>query len=111
MREQTGTGAEDPRIAKGTKTNTGNAGGGRRHWTGLSGRNRARYQNAFIKLVNALDVSADELIGLETKSGRDYYTQKLSEQLQSLTQEEAAAVLSILETTIQQVKNLRNETV
>ena len=35
----------------------------------------------------------------------------LSEQLQSLTQEEAAAVLSILETTIQQVKNLRNETV
>ena len=59
----------------------------------------------FIKLVNALDVSADELIG------RDYYTQKLSEQLQSLTQEEAAAVLSILETTIQQVKNLRNETV
>ena len=65
----------------------------------------------FIKLVNALDVSADELIGLETKSGRDSYTQKLSEQLQSLTQEEAAAVLSILETTIQQVKNLRNETV
>ena len=65
----------------------------------------------FIKLVNALDVSADELIGLETKSGRDYYTQKLSEQLQSLTKEEAAAVLSILETTIQQVKNLRNETV
>ena len=61
--------------------------------------------------VNALNVSADELIGLETKSGRDYYTQKLSEQLQSLTQEEAAAVLSILETTIQQVKNLRNETV
>ena len=53
----------------------------------------------------------DRLIGLETKSGRDYYTQKLSEQLQSLTQEEAAAVLSILETTIQQVKNLRNETV
>lgn len=65
----------------------------------------------FIKLVNALDVSADELIGLETKSGRDYYTQKLSEQLQSLTQEEVAAVISILETTIQQVKNLRNETV
>ena len=65
----------------------------------------------FVKLVNALNVSADELIGLETKSGRDYYTQKLSEQLQSLTQEEAAAVLSILETTIQQVKNLRNETV
>ena len=32
----------------------------------------------FIKLVNALDVSADELIGLETKSGRDYYTQKRS---------------------------------
>ena len=64
----------------------------------------------FIKLVNALDVSADELIGLETKSGRDYYTQKLSEQLQSLTQEETAAVLSILETTIQQVKKLRNET-
>ena len=55
----------------------------------------------FIKLVNALDVSADELIGLETKSGRDYYTQKLSEQLQSLTQEEAAAVLSILETSSQ----------
>lgn len=54
----------------------------------------------FIKLVNALDVSADELIGLETKSGRDYYAQKLSEQLQSLTQEETAAVLSILETTI-----------
>ena len=65
----------------------------------------------FVKLVNALNVSADELIGLETKSGRDYYTQKLSEQLQSLTQEEAAAVLSILETTIQQVKNVRNETV
>ena len=64
----------------------------------------------FIKLVNALDVSADELIGLETKSGRDYYTQKLSEQLQLLTQE-AAAVPSILETTIQQVKNLRNDTV
>ena len=62
----------------------------------------------FIKLVNALDVSADELIGLETKSGRDYYAQKLSEQ--TLTQEETAAVLSILETTIQQVKKLRNET-
>ena len=44
----------------------------------------------FIKLVNALDVSA--------------------EQMQSLTQEETAAVLSILETTIQQVKKLRNET-
>ena len=58
----------------------------------------------FIKLVNALDVSADELIGLETKSGRDYYAQKLSEQMQSLTQEETAAVLSILETTIQQEK-------
>ena len=43
----------------------------------------------FIKLVNALDVSADELIGLETKSGRDYYAQKLSEQMQSLTQEES----------------------
>ena len=64
----------------------------------------------FIKLVNALDVSADELIGLETKSGRDYYAQKLSEQMQSLTQEETAAVLSILETTIQQVKKLRTET-
>lgn len=64
----------------------------------------------FIKLVNALDVSADELIGLETKSGRDYYVQKLSEQMQSLTQEETAAVLSILETTIQQVKKLRTET-
>ena len=62
--------------------------------------------------LNALDVSADELIGLETKSGRDYYTQKLSEQLQSLTQEEAAAVLSILENRrLQQVKNPRNETV
>ena len=60
--------------------------------------------------INALDVSADELIGLETKSGRDYYAQKLSEQMQSLTQEETAAVLSILETTIQQVKKLRNET-
>ena len=57
----------------------------------------------FIKLGN-------ELIGLETKSGRDYYAQKLSEQMQSLTQEETAAVLSILETTIQQVKKLRNET-
>ena len=65
----------------------------------------------FIKLVNALDVSADELIGLETRSGRDYYAQKLSEQMQSLTQEETAAVLSILETTIQQVKKLRNETI
>lgn len=64
----------------------------------------------FIKLVNALDVSADELIGLETKSGRDYYAQKLSEQMQSLTQEETAAVLAILETTIQQVKKLRTET-
>ena len=63
----------------------------------------------FIKLVNALDVSADELIGLETKSGRDY-AQKLSEQMQSLTQEETAAVLAILETTIQQVKKLRTET-
>ena len=30
--------------------------------------------------------------------------------MQSLTQEETAAVLSILETTIQQVKKLRNET-
>ena len=64
----------------------------------------------FIKLVNALDVSADELIGLETRSGRDYYAQKLSEQMQSLTQEETAAVLAILETTIQQVKKLRTET-
>ena len=63
----------------------------------------------FIKLVNALDVSADELIGLETKSGRDYYAQKLSEQMQSLTQEETAAVLAILETTIQQVKKLRTD--
>ena len=61
--------------------------------------------------LETLAEAAEELIGLETKSGRDYYTQKLSEQLQSLTQEEAAAVLSILETTIQQVKNLRNETV
>ena len=40
----------------------------------------------------------------------NYYAQKLSEQMQSLTQEETAAVLSILETTIQQVKKLRNET-
>lgn len=65
----------------------------------------------FIKLVNALGVSADELIGLETMSGRDYYAQKLSDQLRSLTQEESAAVISIMETTIQQVKKLRNETV
>lgn len=115
MREQTGTGAEDPRIAKGTKTNTGNAGGGRDIGLVYLGEIERGIKmpslKTFIKLVNALDVSADELIGLETKSGRDYYTQKLSEQLQSLTQEEAAAVLSILETTIQQVKNLRNETV
>ena len=55
-------------------------------------------------------VTMQKLIGLETKSGRDYYAQKLSEQMQSLTQEETAAVLSILETTIQQVKKLRNET-
>ena len=75
-------------LQKGTKTNTGNAGGGRRHWTGLSSGEIERgikmpSLKTFIKLVNALDVSADELIGLETKSGRDYYTQKLSEQLQS----------------------------
>ena len=48
----------------------------------------------FIKLVNAPDVSADELIGLEIRSGRDYYAQKLSVQMQSLTQEEAAAGFS-----------------
>ncbi|WP_243022945.1 MULTISPECIES: helix-turn-helix domain-containing protein [unclassified Butyricicoccus] len=115
MREQTGAGAEDPRIAKGTKTNTETlaeaADIGLIYLGEIERGVKMPSLKTFIKLVNALDVSADELIGLETKPGRDYYAQKLSEQLQSLTQEETAAVLSILETTIQQVKNLRNETV
>lgn len=65
----------------------------------------------FIKLVNALGVSADELIGVETISGRDYYAQKLSEELRALSQEESAAVIAIMETAIQQIKQLHEKTV
>lgn len=61
----------------------------------------------FVKLVNALDVSADALIGMETTAGRDHYAQKLSKQLNELSKEECDAVVAIMETTIQQIKRLQ----
>lgn len=62
----------------------------------------------FIKIVNALGVSADELIGIETISGRDYYAQKLSEKMSTLSPEECAAVIAIMDTTIGQIKKLKD---
>lgn len=61
----------------------------------------------FVNLVNALNVSADELIGMETVAGRDYYAQKLSKQLHELSKEECDAVVAIMEMAIQQIKRLQ----
>ncbi len=61
----------------------------------------------FIKLVKALGISADELIGVETEYGRTRYAQKLSQQLNELSPEECAVAVTIIETTIQQIKRLR----
>ncbi len=61
----------------------------------------------FIKLVNALGISADELLGVETEYGRTRYAQKLSQQLDELSPEEFAAAVTIIETTIQQIKKLK----
>lgn len=61
----------------------------------------------FIKLVNALGVSADELIGVETSSGRDHYAQKLSDKMSTLSPEECAAVIAIMDTAIGQIKKLK----
>jgi len=61
----------------------------------------------FVKLVNALRISADELLGIETEYGRTRYAQKLSQQLEELSPEECAAAIKIIETTIQQIKRLK----
>ena len=65
--------------------------------------------NTFIKLINALDISADELIYDETKSGRYYLADELAQEMQSLTPEQYAAVSEITKTAIKQVKKLKTD--
>ncbi len=63
--------------------------------------------NTFIKLVNALDISADELIYDETRSGKYYLADELAKRMEDLTPEEYAVVSSITKVTIEQVKKLK----
>lgn len=65
--------------------------------------------NTFIKLVNALNISADVLIYDETKSGKYYLSDELAKAMQNLTPEQYAAVSKITITAIEQIKNLQNE--
>jgi len=60
--------------------------------------------NTFIKLVNALDISADELIYDETKSGKDYLSGEIAEKMKDLSPEQCAAVTAITLSTIEQIK-------
>lgn len=66
--------------------------------------------NTFIKLVNALNISADALIYDETRSGKEYLSGELAEKMQDLTPEQYAAVSQITIIAIEQIKRLeRNE--
>ncbi len=65
--------------------------------------------NTFIKLVNALNISADELIYDETKSGKYYLSDELAKAMQDLTPEQYAAVSKITITAIEQIKRLKIE--
>ncbi len=65
--------------------------------------------NTFIKLVNALDISADELIYDETKSGKHYLSDTLAEKMDDLQPKEYAAVSTITIAAIEQIKKLRKE--
>ena len=62
--------------------------------------------NTFIKLVNALDISADELIYDETKSGKEYLSSEMAEKMKDLSPEQYAAVTAIALSTIEQIKKL-----
>ncbi len=63
--------------------------------------------NTFIKLVNALDISADELIYDHTKSGKYFLSDTIAKKMDGLEPEEYAAVANITITAIEQIKNLR----
>ena len=66
--------------------------------------------NTFIKLVNALNISADALIYDETKSGKEYLSGELAEKMHSLSPEQYAAVSQITLTAIEQIQKLeKNE--
>lgn len=65
--------------------------------------------NTFIKLVNALNISADELIYDETRSGKYYLSDELAKAMQDLTPEQYAAVSKITITAIEQIKRLKIE--
>ena len=65
--------------------------------------------NTFIKLVNALNISADMLIYDETKSGRYFLADELAKTMQDLTPEQYAAVSKISITVIEQIKKLKIE--
>lgn len=65
--------------------------------------------NTFIKLVNALDISADVLIYDETKSGKYYLSDELAKAMQELTPEQYSAVSQITMTAIEQIKKLKIE--
>lgn len=63
--------------------------------------------NTFIRLVNALDISADALIYDETFSGKDYLSKELAQAMNDLTPAECAAVSQIAITAAEQIKSLR----
>ena len=65
--------------------------------------------NTFIKLVNALNISADMLIYDETKSGRYFLADELAKTMRDLTPEQYAAVSKISITVIEQIKKLKIE--
>lgn len=63
--------------------------------------------NTFIRIINALNISADALIYDETKCGKDYLASELSLAMADLSPEEVAAVCNITKTAIKQIKSLR----
>lgn len=65
--------------------------------------------NTFIKLVNALNISADALIYDETKSGKYYLSDELAKEMQDLTPEQYAAISKISLTAIEQIKKLKSK--
>lgn len=61
----------------------------------------------FIALVNALEISSDELIYDKTTTGKHYLADEITKAMSNLTPEEYAAVSKITLTAIEQIKNLR----
>ncbi len=65
--------------------------------------------NTFIKIVNALDISADELIYDHTKSGKYYLADQIAKKMDGLEPDEYAVVANLTITAIDQIKTLRKD--